>query len=97
MLRKPATVCVFVVVIGAFLLFARSSKTFYFSGCYRSQATPVVNDSRQNGQTLVEVWCGGDDNLTQGVCRALDREFASSPDFVVGSEEKPGTLIVRIP
>jgi hypothetical protein len=51
----------------------------------------------KQSQTLVEVWCGGDDNLTQGVCRALDREFASSPDFVVSSDEKPGTLIVSIP
>jgi len=48
-------------------------------------------------QTLVEVWCGGDDNLTQGVCRALDREVASTPEFIVSIGEKPGTLIVRIP
>ncbi len=55
------------------------------------KANPVKN------QTLVEVWCGGDDNLTQGVCRALDTEIASAPDFIVSSGEKPGTLIVRIP
>jgi len=51
----------------------------------------------KQSQTLVEVWCGGDDNLTQGVCRALDTEVASSSDFVVSSGEKPGTLIIRIP
>jgi hypothetical protein len=51
----------------------------------------------KQSRTLVEVWCGGDDNLTQGVCRALDSEFASTPDFVVSSGEKPGTLIVCIP
>ena len=33
--------------------------------------------------TLVEVWCGGDDNLTQGVCRAVDHEFASIPTLIV--------------
>ena len=48
-------------------------------------------------QTLVEVWCGGDDNLTEGLCRALDSEFASTPDFVASSGERPGTLIVTIP
>ena len=50
--------------------------------------------SVKQSQTLVEVWCGGDDNLTQGVCRAVDSEFASTPNFVVSSEERPGTLIV---
>jgi len=49
------------------------------------------------GQTLVEVWCGGDDNLTQGVCHAVYNECAASPDFVMSSDETPGTLIVRIP
>ena len=48
-------------------------------------------------QTLVEVWCGGDDNLTQGLCRALDSEFASTSDFVPSSGERPGTLIVTVP
>jgi len=51
----------------------------------------------KQSQTLVEVWCGGDDNLTQGVCRALDSEIAATPDFIVSSGERPGTLIVSIP
>ena len=48
-------------------------------------------------RTLVEIWCGGDDNLTQGVCRAVDSELASTSNFVVSNGEKPGTLIITIP
>src|SRR6476620_9522771 len=52
-------------------------------------------------RTFVEIWCGGDDNLTQGVCRALESEFASSRDFVVladeSGHERQVKLIVTIP
>jgi|ERR1043165_697316 hypothetical protein len=59
---------------------------------FQKESSPV-----KQTPTLVEVWCGGDDNLTQGVCRALDREVASTPEFISSYGEKPGTLIVRIP
>ena len=59
---------------------------------FQKTSTPV-----KQRQTIVEVWCGGDDNLTQGVCRTLDSEFASTSDFVVSSGETRGTLIVHIP
>ena len=47
----------------------------------------------------VEVWCRGDDVLTQTLFVALENAFNSSPDFVVtGSWERTvGTLIVTIP
>jgi len=57
-----------------------------------------TNSPLKQSQTPVQVWCGGDDNLTQGVCRTLYTEFASNPQFVVSEDEqRPGTLIVRIP
>jgi hypothetical protein len=71
-----------------------------YSGSTVEIVTVQWNDRKcpvKESQTLVEVWCGGDDNLTQGVCRALDSEFASTPDFVGSSGERPGTLIVSIP
>jgi hypothetical protein len=40
----------------------------------------------KQSQTIVEVWCGGDDNLTQGLCRAVDSGFASSTEFIFSSE-----------
>ena len=46
---------------------------------------------------LVEVWCGGDDNLTRGVCIFAENAFASSADFALANEESKGTLVVRIP
>jgi len=46
---------------------------------------------------VVEIRCGGDDNLTQGICRNVYNEFAASPDFVITDEENTGTLIVKIP
>jgi len=51
MLRKPATVGVFVVVIGASLLFALSRKTFSLGAL----ATTVASDSHQNDRTEVEI------------------------------------------
>lgn len=56
-----------------------------------------ITSAVKQSPTPVELWCGGDDTLTQGVCDAVYREFASTPGFVVDSEETPGTLIVTIP
>ena len=47
--------------------------------------------------TLVEVWTGGDDGLTQQLRDAVERKFKSSSDFVPSGGKKPGTLIVTIP
>lgn len=48
-------------------------------------------------KTPVEVWCGGDDGLTQGVCSSLATAFASSTDFDSSSDEEAGKLVVTIP
>ena len=45
---------------------------------------------------LVEVWCGGDDNLTRGVCIATENAFESSADFALNTEEKNSALVVTI-
>jgi hypothetical protein len=47
--------------------------------------------------TLVEVWRGGDDALTQKLTEALESAFQSSPNFTLSSGKKPGTLVVTIP
>ena len=49
-------------------------------------------------RTPVEVWCGGDDALTQRVCEATVNSFAASSDFdlVDADEKKPGTLVVTV-
>ena len=47
--------------------------------------------------TPVEVWTGGDDSLTRSLRDAVENKFKSSPDFVLSSGKKPGTLIVTIP
>ena len=46
---------------------------------------------------LVEVWRGGDDELTMRLKDTLESAFRSSPDFVLSSGKKPGTLLVTIP
>jgi hypothetical protein len=51
----------------------------------------------QQRRPVVEVSCGGDDNLTQGVCLSAYKQFESSPDFTLSSEESRATLIVTIP
>lgn len=48
-------------------------------------------------KTLVEVWCGGDDGLTQKLRDSLEKTFQSSSDFQLSSGKKPGTLVVTIP
>ncbi len=47
--------------------------------------------------TLVEVWAGGDDGLTQRLSDAIENAFQASPDFALSRGKKPGTLIVTIP
>jgi hypothetical protein len=46
---------------------------------------------------LVEVWCGGDDTLTRGVCIAAENAFESSADFVLNTEANNRALVVTIP
>lgn len=45
----------------------------------------------------VEVWCGGDDGLTQKLRDALEKRFEASSEFQLSSGKKPGTLLVTIP
>jgi hypothetical protein len=54
---------------------------------YAAQAKP----------TVVEVWTGGDDSLTQHLRYEVENKFKSSSDFVLSTGKKPGTLIVTIP
>jgi len=51
----------------------------------------------QPTKTLVELWCGGDDSLTRGVCYAVDKAFEASADFAFNDEEAKPQLVVRIP
>ena len=48
-------------------------------------------------KTLVELSCGGDDNLTRGVCIAIEHSLSSSAEFEWNTEEKKGALLVVIP
>src|SRR5581483_11802229 len=57
---------------------------------------PPVTWTRPGG-TLVEVWLGGDDGLTQRLGDALERAFDKSRDFTPSTGKKPGTLIVSVP
>ena len=45
---------------------------------------------------FVELWCGGDDTLTQGVCFAAQNAFESSADFAL-ADENDRALVVTIP
>jgi hypothetical protein len=45
----------------------------------------------------VEVWRGGDEELTGRLKNTLESAFESSPDFVLSRGKKPGTLMVMIP
>jgi hypothetical protein len=47
--------------------------------------------------TLIEVWRGGDDGLTQRLAVALESAFRASPNFSLSSGKKPGTLVVTVP
>lgn len=60
---------------------------------------PMRNDpeTRNQRKPPVELWCTGDDLLTQRMCQAFFAAFKSSPDFDLQEENKPGNLIVRIP
>jgi hypothetical protein len=56
-----------------------------------------VRDVSAARKTPVEVWCGGDDGLTQRLRDGLEKAFESSPDFNLISGSKPRKLIVTIP
>ena len=60
----------------------------------------LQNKSPQSNRirTPVELWCGGDDSLTQRVCSAAYNALGASPNFkrVDVEEQKPGTLVVTI-
>jgi hypothetical protein len=58
---------------------------------------PVLQNTPTQSKPVVEVWCGGDDNLTRGVCRQVYNEFASTRDFLITDEDNTGTLVVSIP
>ncbi len=60
-------------------------------------ATLCAAKADQARPTLVEVWCVGDDGLTQRLRDALENAFKSSSNFRLSSGKKPGTLVVTIP
>jgi hypothetical protein len=47
-------------------------------------------------RTPVEVWCGGDDDLTRRVCHAVDNQLSASSEFTASDDVPPRTLIVTI-
>jgi hypothetical protein len=47
--------------------------------------------------TLVEVWKGGDDGLTNRLADALEIAFRASPNFKLSFGKNEGTLVVTIP
>jgi hypothetical protein len=59
--------------------------------------TFCAHDASATKRRSVEVWCGGDDGLTLGLRDALEKAFASSPDFYLSRGRTPGSLIVTIP
>jgi hypothetical protein len=50
-----------------------------------------------NKKTAVELWCVGDDLLSQRMCQAFFAAFESSPDFDLQEQNKSGNLIVNDP
>ena len=62
-------------------------------------AFPVRNAPETGNQKKppVELWCTGDDLFIQWMCQAFFSAFASSPDFDLPEETKPGNLIITIP
>ena len=64
---------------------------------FTSPVCPNPVPPPEQTRTLVEVWCGGDDGLTTGVCHAVEEAFKSTPDFELSSGNKPGTMVVTIP
>lgn len=57
----------------------------------------VVTEAAPAKASLVEVWVGGDDGLTQRLRDAVEHAFQSSPRFILSSGKKAGTLVVTIP
>lgn len=54
-------------------------------------------ETRKQRKPPVELWCTGDDALSQWMCHAFFAAFESSPDFDLQDENKPGNLIITIP
>lgn len=54
-------------------------------------------DSDSAKPALVEFWHVGDDGLSQKLADRVENAFKTSPDFILSSERKPGSLIVTIP
>jgi hypothetical protein len=54
-------------------------------------------DSASAKPTLVEFWHTGDDVLSQRLAEKVETAFKRSPDFMLSSGKKPGTLVVTIP
>lgn len=48
-------------------------------------------------QVPVEIWRGGDDNLTAGFADQLNKAFLAAPDFSLSPANTPGALVVTIP
>ncbi|MGO9269876.1 MAG: hypothetical protein ACLQOO_06450 [Terriglobia bacterium] len=48
-------------------------------------------------KNLVEFWHVGDDGLSQRLADRVERVFKQSPDFILSSGKKPGTLVVLVP
>jgi len=57
----------------------------------------LISASGEVRKVPVEVWCVGDDGLTQKLRNALENRFEASPDFQLSSGKRPGTLVVTIP
>jgi hypothetical protein len=53
--------------------------------------------SASETKILFEVSCGGDDNLTRGVCIAVEKALESSEHFAWNTDAKKGALVVIIP
>ena len=52
--------------------------------------------ANQSTPTPVEVWCVGDDGLTQRLRESLENTFKDSTDFRQSYGKIPGTLVVTI-
>jgi len=57
---------------------------------------PQNKSQSERTRTPVEIWCGGDDDLTRRVCHAADNAFSTSSDFITTDIEQPGMLVVTV-
>jgi hypothetical protein len=54
----------------------------------------VLAGSASTRPTLVELWHVGDDGLSPRVADQVETAYKRSPEFVLSSGHKPGTLVV---